>query len=80
MHKSKDWVRVQQGLSRRFRVWTGGDSWTGSRQGVLIGTLLRRADANCRPRLDVLPLRVRALLRALVEAQMWGGDSMKALR
>ena len=49
------WVRVSgaamtQGLERRvrtgryrFRVWTtGGDSWSGSQRGVLIGV-----NANC---------------------------------
>ena len=79
MHKSKDWSQVQLGRRRRFRVWTGGDSWSGAKRGVLVGTLLR-ADANCSHRLEVLPLRVRALLRVLVEAQVWGGYSMSAIR
>ena len=51
MHKSKDWARVQQGRPRRFRVWTGGDSWTGAKRGVLVGTLLRAdaPDLSCCP-------------------------------
>ena len=42
MHKSKDWARVQQGLSRRL---DGGVETPGrSGRGVLIGTLLRADD------------------------------------
>ena len=57
----------------------GGDSWTGTKREVLIGALLR-ADANCTSRPELLPLRVRAILRVLVEAQGWGGYGMTMLR
>ena len=78
MHRSKNWDHFARTGRRRFRVWTGGDSWTGSRRGVLIGTLLR-VEACCTRRPEVLALRMRAVLRALVEAQLWGGYSMSAL-
>ena len=46
MHKSKNWDHFARTGRRRFRVWTGGDSWTGGRRGVLIGTLMR-VEACC---------------------------------
>ena len=79
MHRSKtwgDWLKTGRG---RFRVWTGPGSWTATQRGVLIGTLLR-ADACCTKRPEVFPLRVRALLRVLVEAQKDGGYTMPTIR
>ena len=71
MHNSKNWDHFARTGRRRFRVWTGGDSWTGGRRGVLIGTLIR-VEACCSRRADVLLLRLQAVLRVLVEAQVWG--------
>ena len=64
---------------RRFRV--GGDSaWSaGSQRGVLISTLLR-ANAKCSQNAAVFPLCMRAILRVVAEAHVWGGYSMSALR
>ena len=79
MHRSKNWGTWLRDGRNRFRVWTGSGSWTNSQRGILIGTLLR-ADACCSKGPEVFPLRVRALLRVLVEAQGVGGYTMSAIR
>ena len=79
IHRSKDWDVFFRTGRRRFRVWTGGDSWSGSQRGVLIGSLLR-ANANCSQHAAVFPLRMRAILRVIAEAQVWGGYSISVLR
>ena len=78
-HRSKNWAGWLRTGRCRFRVWTGGDSWSGAQRGILLGALLR-VDDCCTKRSEVFSFRLRAILRVLVEAQHHGGYSMKAVR